>query len=94
MSHSSDAATSWEWPNAGPMIDLTCSVCQSRGVGTYEIPVGCMNCDLQVVGIFSRGHEAYRSQKCPDCGCTTLSSGYARKADPPSNEPVSGTWTA
>lgn len=60
------------------MLDLTCPKCKSKG--TYEIPVGCMNCGLQVVGIFSRGHEAFYSQRCPDCGCTTLSSSYARKA--------------
>ena len=63
------------------MIDLTCATCNERGKGTYEIPVGCMNCDLQAVGKFSRGHEAYPSRECPDCGCTTLSSNYARRAE-------------
>lgn len=75
------AERSWEWPNGGPMIDLTCSRCNAAGKGTYELPVGCMNCGLQAVGKFSRGHEAYHSKTCPDCGCRTLSSSYAKKPE-------------
>lgn len=65
----------------GPMIDLMCSKRNESGEGTYELPVGCMNCGLQAVGKFSRGHEAYHSVECPDCGCRTLSSSYARKTE-------------
>lgn len=53
-------------------FDLTCSQCQKDGRGTYELPVRCSNCGTSGVGAYSKSHESYSPEKCPDCECTTL----------------------
>jgi DnaJ-class molecular chaperone len=53
------------------VFDLTCSICTARGVGTYEVPVVCLNCAVRGRAVYSRGHEAMQD-KCPVCGTTRL----------------------
>jgi len=62
-------------------FDLTCSQCEKDERGRYELPVRCSNCGASGIGVFSKGHESYHREECPDCECRTLSPDYSKASN-------------